>query len=94
MFASGIDLDLLKESRKIAVAKVYLLCKVASRSPLFLRVNTQKITNLCGQFLLADFPQCRTLNELNKKTPWHLLQNGCVCVSEGANMPSPLVQWR
>ncbi|TXE13142.1 NADP-specific glutamate dehydrogenase [Seonamhaeicola algicola] len=31
---------------------------------------------------------CATQNELNEKDAKLLLQNGCICVSEGANMPS------
>ncbi|KJD31254.1 glutamate dehydrogenase [Tamlana nanhaiensis] len=31
---------------------------------------------------------CATQNELNEKNAKTLLQNGCICVSEGANMPS------
>ena len=30
---------------------------------------------------------CATQNELNKKDAENLINNGCVCVSEGANMP-------
>ena len=31
---------------------------------------------------------CATQNELNKNDAKTLLKNGCICVSEGANMPS------
>jgi glutamate dehydrogenase (NADP+) len=31
---------------------------------------------------------CATQNELNEKDAEILLKNGCICVSEGANMPS------
>ena len=30
---------------------------------------------------------CATQNELNKKDAESLIKNGCICVSEGANMP-------
>ena len=33
------------------------------------------------------FP-CATQNEINAKTPRHLVKNGCNLVSEGANMPT------
>jgi glutamate dehydrogenase (NADP+) len=31
---------------------------------------------------------CATQNELNKEDAEHLVKNGCMCVAEGANMPS------
>jgi glutamate dehydrogenase (NADP+) len=31
---------------------------------------------------------CATQNELNKEDAEHLVKNGCICVAEGANMPS------
>jgi len=31
---------------------------------------------------------CATQNELNKEDAEHLVENGCMCVAEGANMPS------
>lgn len=31
---------------------------------------------------------CATQNELNKEDAQNLIKNGCICVSEGANMPS------
>ena len=31
---------------------------------------------------------CATQNELNENDAEILLKNGCICVSEGANMPS------
>jgi len=31
---------------------------------------------------------CATQNELNKEDAQMLIKNGCICVSEGANMPS------
>ena len=33
---------------------------------------------------------CATQNELNEKDAKTLLKNGCICVSEGANMPSTI----
>jgi len=31
---------------------------------------------------------CATQNELNKEDAETLVKNGCICVAEGANMPS------
>ena len=31
---------------------------------------------------------CATQNELNKEDALNLVKNGCICVAEGANMPS------
>jgi len=53
------------------------------------KFNCQYMENLRPWNVECDIAvPCATQNEINKKDAEELVKNGCVCVSEGANMPS------
>lgn len=84
----GIDLELLKELKE---ANRERLTEYALRKPNSVYTPTEEYpegTN--GVYTIpcfAAFPSA-TQNELNRNDAQYLLDNGCICVSEGANMPS------
>ncbi|MDO7252633.1 NADP-specific glutamate dehydrogenase [Helicobacter cappadocius] len=87
---NGIDLGLLKEIKEYKresleeYAKIKPKCKYIKISDY--KEGTNAVWNIpC----FAAFPSA-TENELNLCDAKNLLQNGCKCVSEGANMPSTL----
>ena len=41
-----------------------------------------------GMLLVILHYSCATQNELNGEEAKTLVDNGCICISEGANMPS------
>jgi len=86
--ARGLDLDLLKELKFERRASLKEYAKVhpeATYTPVSeYPEGEHAIWNIpC----YAAFP-CATQNELNEKDAENLVKNGCVSVSEGANMPS------
>src|SRR5690554_6354362 len=51
----------------------------------------QYLAGQCSWGLLCDIPlPCATQNELTIDDARTLIKNGCICVAEGANMPSTL----
>ena len=88
--AAGIDLAALKQVKEVERASLtrYLeLCPEAKYTPVseYPKGRNAVWTIPCQ----AAFPSA-TQNELNEADARDLLKNGCVCVSEGANMPSTL----
>ncbi|AXH15948.1 NADP-specific glutamate dehydrogenase [Malaciobacter mytili LMG 24559] len=84
----GIDLELLKELKEV---KRQRLTEYVKHRPnaIYTPVEEYKEgTNAVYSIpCFAAFPSA-TQNELNLKDAKNLLANGCICVSEGANMPS------
>ncbi len=86
----GIDLPLLKELKEVKRAR--LSEYVASRpNATYTPVSEypQGRNGVWSVPCFAAFPSA-TQNELNLADAQELLKNGCICVSEGANMPSTL----
>lgn len=86
--ARGVDLALLKElkfNQRTSLEEYIKVHPEAEFIPLGSYTNGEHpIWNIpC----YAAFP-CATQNELSAADASHLIQNGCVCVAEGANMPS------
>ena len=86
--ANGIDLDLLKqvkEQERARLTRYAELRKGAVYTPVekYAPGRNGVWTVPCQ----AAFPSA-TQNELNEADAKDLLKNGCICVSEGANMPS------
>lgn len=86
----GIDLELLKEVKEVKRASLTEYAK-AKPSAKYTKVSDYPAgTNAVWAIpCFAAFPSA-TQNELNEKDAKNLLQNGCKCVSEGANMPSTI----
>ncbi len=87
---AGIRFDVLKQVKEVERARLSRykeLCPDAEYIPLdkYPQGRNAVWTIPCQ----AAFP-CATQNELNKADAEDLLKNGCVCVAEGANMPSTL----
>jgi glutamate dehydrogenase (NADP+) len=88
--AAGIDLAALcqvKEVERATLTRYKELCPDAKYIPV---AEYPKGRNMVWSVpCQAAFPSA-TQNELNADDAKELLKNGCVCVSEGANMPSTL----
>ncbi len=88
--AEGIDLELLKDLKE--VRRERLSEYVASRpNAKYTPVEEYPAGRnaVWSVPCFAAFPSA-TQNELNLEDAKELLKNGCICVSEGANMPSTL----
>ena len=84
----GIDLDLLINLKEVKRAR--LTEYVKSRPNAKYTAKEDYATGTNGVYAVpcyAAFPSA-TQNELNLEDAKILLANGCVCISEGANMPS------
>ena len=86
--AAGLDLELLKQVKEVERARLTRyaeLRKEAVYTPVekYPAGRNGVWTVPCQ----AAFPSA-TQNELNEADAKDLLKNGCVCISEGANMPS------
>jgi glutamate dehydrogenase (NADP+) len=84
----GIDLDLLKDIKEVRrqdLAEYAKRSKTAQYTPVdkYPKGHNGVWTVPCQ----CAFPSA-TQNELNEHDAALLLKNGCICVSEGANMPS------
>ena len=84
----GINLEVLqqvKEVEKARLSRYAELCPDAVFTPISAYPKDRNaVWSVPCQ---AAFP-CATQNELNLEDAKDLLKNGCICVSEGANMPS------
>ncbi len=87
---NGIDLELLKELKEVKRVRLseYTAYRPSAKyTPI---EEYQEGTNAVYSVpCFAAFPSA-TQNELNLADAKNLLANGCICVSEGANMPSTL----
>lgn len=84
----GIDLELLKQIKE---AERKSLSEYASRRPsaVYTAVENYPKGGVWSIPCYAAFPSA-TQNELNAESAKILLDNGCKCISEGANMPCTL----
>ncbi|MBN2869994.1 MAG: NADP-specific glutamate dehydrogenase [Campylobacterales bacterium] len=86
----GIDLELLKELKEVKRAR---LSEYVTHRPNAKYTPVEEYPTgrnaVWSVPCFAAFPSA-TQNELNLEDAKELLKNGCVCVSEGANMPSTL----
>ncbi len=86
--ASGINLETLKQIKEVEKVS---LSEYAKHHPEAQYTPVSKYP--AGRNLVwsipcdAAFPSA-TQNELNEEDATELLKNGCICISEGANMPS------
>ncbi len=87
---TGIDLEVLRQVKEVERARLTRyaeLCPDAKYVPVS---EYPKGRNpIWSVPCKAAFP-CATQNELNANDAKELLKNGCVCVAEGANMPSTI----
>ncbi len=85
---SGIDLAVLKQAKETEKVS---LTRYAELRPDATYIPVEKYPEgrnaVWSVPCKAAFP-CAVQNELNKEDAKELLKNGCVCVTEGANMPS------
>ncbi len=84
----GIDLALLKDLKEVQRARLSEYVKARPNAK-YIPVEEYPAgqNGVYAVPCFAAFPSA-TQNELNLKDAQALLANGCVCVSEGANMPS------
>jgi len=84
---NGIDLEVLKQVKEVERARLTRYKKLVPKAEYTPVEKYPKGRNAVWQAPgEAAFP-CATQNELNGPDAKSLLKNGCVCVSEGANMP-------
>ncbi|WP_163555979.1 NADP-specific glutamate dehydrogenase [Helicobacter suis] len=84
----GIDLELLKEIKEVKAGRVSEYAKQKKSAVYTDAKDYKKGTNgVWSVPCFAAFPSA-TQNELSELDAKTLLQNGCKCVIEGANMPS------
>jgi glutamate dehydrogenase (NADP+) len=85
---NGIDLALLKElkeEKRVRLSEYTTYRPMAKYTPI--AKYAEGTNGVYSIPCFAAFPSA-TQNELNEKDAEILLANGCICVSEGANMPS------
>ena len=86
--ANGIDFELLKQVKEVERARLTRYAEIkkdAVYTPVEKYANGRNgVWTIPCQ---AAFPSA-TQNELNEADAKDLLKNGCICISEGANMPS------
>ncbi len=86
--ANGIDFELLKQVKEVERARLTRYAEIkkdAVYTPVEKYANGRNgVWTVPCQ---AAFPSA-TQNELNEVDAKDLLKNGCICISEGANMPS------
>ncbi len=84
----GINLELLKEIKEVRKGRIEDYAKNKKSAVYTLAKDYKAGTNgVWSVPCFAAFP-CATQNELGMQDAKILLQNGCKCVAEGANMPS------
>lgn len=86
--AAGINLEVLKQIKEVErgrLTRYKELCPDATYTPV--GEYPQGRNPVWSVPCKAAFP-CATQNELSAGDARELLKNGCVCVTEGANMPS------
>lgn len=87
---TGIKVDVLKQVKEVeraSLTRYAQLVPTAKYTPV--SEYEQGRNNVWSVKCDAAFP-CATQNELNLADAKCLLQNGCICVAEGANMPSSI----
>lgn len=87
---SGINVDALKLVKEVERASLTRYAEMTPSAKYTPVGDYPKDRNAVWSIpCFAAFP-CATQNELNAEDARTLLQNGCKCVAEGANMPSTL----
>ena len=87
---TGIDLAVLKQVKEVERASLIRykeLCPQAEYIPV---ASYPKGRNVVWSIPCDVAFPCATQNELNEVDAAELIKNGCICVAEGANMPSTL----
>jgi len=85
---TGINLNTLKELKeKKKVSLVHYLDEHPHATYTPVELYDTKMNPVWAISCDVAFP-CATQNELNENAAKELIKNGCICVSEGANMPS------
>ena len=85
---AGIDLELLKdlkEVKRVRLSEYVKYVPTAKYTPI--EKYPEGTNGVYAIPCFAAFPSA-TQNELNLADAKNLLSNGCICISEGANMPS------
>ena len=77
----GLDLDLIKHIKEVARGRISAYCETRKHAIYTASGNIWDVP--CD----VAFP-CATQNELNEASARTLVANGCIAVSEGANMPT------
>jgi glutamate dehydrogenase (NADP+) len=80
--AGGIDLPLVKRLKEVERKRIREYIKFHPQARYV--EDSSKIWEVPCDIALP----CATQNEINKASAELLVKNGCICVSEGANMPS------
>lgn len=86
----GIDVDILKQVKEVERASLSRYAELVPGARYVPVAEYPAGRNAVWAVpCFAAFP-CATQNELNAEDAATLLKNGCICVAEGANMPSTL----
>lgn len=89
-YEAGINLEVLKKVKEVERASLVRYAELCPDAKYLPVENYPKGRNaVWSVHCHAAFPSA-TQNELNEEDAKELVKNGCVCVSEGANMPSNL----
>ena len=80
---NGIDLDIVKKIKEIDRGRIKQYLDEVKSSDVEFFENCKDIWNIKCDVALA----CATQNELNEDAAEALINNGVICVAEGANMP-------
>ena len=81
---NGLDLVSIKDIKEVKRARISTYCDTHSNA-----VFNEGSTNIWDIKCDIALP-CATQGELDKKAAQTLINNGCIVVAEGANMPSTL----
>lgn len=81
--ADGIDLDLLKQVKEVERARIVRYTELKNTAKF---VSGKRVWEVKCDVALP----CATQNELDLDDAKMLVKNGCIAVSEGANMPSTI----
>ena len=81
---NGINLSIIKQIKEVERKRISEYAKLVNGSHYF--EGSQNIWSVKCDIALP----CATQNEINLESAKTLVSNGCVCVCEGANMPSTL----
>jgi glutamate dehydrogenase (NADP+) len=85
---TGIDLKLLKRLKEIEGKSLSEYIKFQPEASYIPKESYPQNMNAVWAIPCDVAFPCATQNELNKEAALELVKNGCICVSEGANMPS------
>jgi len=78
---NGIDLDVIREIKEKNRGRISEYANIVKDSEF--HTNCRDIWKIPCDIALP----CATQNEIDEEDAWQLIKNGCIAVSEGANMP-------